>query len=102
MGVKSTTRNELHSKWFQSRFNGFDDFLGTSLQGLEEQATNFLLAVEAELKRRADLEQNTRNLKSSGVKGIRELKGLFSLINYGSTSARHKGIIRDKALRISQ
>ena len=70
MGVKSTTRNELHSEWFQSRFNGFDDFLGTSLQCLEEQATNFLLAVEAELKQRADLEQNTRNLKSLGVKGI--------------------------------
>ena len=102
VGVKSTTRNELHSEWFQSRFNGFDDFLGTSLQGLEEQATNFLLAVEAELKRRADLEQNTQNLKSSGVKGIRELRGIFSLINYGSTSARHKGIIRDKALRVSQ
>ena len=50
VGVKSTTRNELHSKWFQSRFNGFDDFLGTSLQGLEKQATNFLLVVEAELK----------------------------------------------------
>lgn len=23
------------SEWFQSRFNSFDDFLGTSLKGLE-------------------------------------------------------------------
>lgn len=36
VGVESTTRNELHSEWFQSRFNRFDDFLGTSLQGLEK------------------------------------------------------------------
>ena len=61
-----------------------------------------MLAVEAELKRRVDLEQNTRNLKSSRVKGIQELKGLFSLINYSSTSVRRKGIIRDKALLVSQ
>ena len=91
-----------HLEWFQSRFNGFDDFLGTSLQGLEEQATSFLLAVEVELKRRVDLDQNTRNLKNSGVKGIRELRGLFSSINYGSTSARRRGNIRDRALLVSQ
>ena len=31
-----------------------------------------------------------------------ELKGLFSLINYSSTSVRRKGIIRDRALLVSQ
>ena len=67
MGVESTMTHELHLEWFQSRFSGFDDFLVTSLQGLEEQATNFLLVVEAKLKRRADFERNTRNLKSLGV-----------------------------------
>ena len=102
VGVESTMTHELHSEWFQSRFNGFDDFLGTSLQGLEEQATNFLLVVEAKLKWRADFEQNTRNLKSLGVKGFRELKGLFSSINYGSTLARRRGIIKDRALLVSQ
>ena len=30
------------------RFNNFDSFLGTSLEGLEDQATEFLLAVEQE------------------------------------------------------
>ena len=50
MGVESTMMHKLHSEWFQSRFSGFDDILGTSLQGLEEQATNFLLAIEAKLK----------------------------------------------------
>ena len=39
-----------YSKWFQEKFSGFDDFLGTSLKGLEEPATKFLFAVEAKLQ----------------------------------------------------
>ena len=73
VGVESPVRKESYSEWFQSRFNEFDNFLGVSLQGLENQATNFLLVVEAELHRRAALEKKSRELKSSGVKGIREL-----------------------------
>ena len=73
-----------------------------SLQGLENQATNFLLAVEAELHRRAALEKKTRDLKSSGVKGIREFKGIFSSINYGSTSSRRNGTNRERALFVSK
>ena len=73
-----------------------------SLKGLENQATNFLLVVEAKLHRRATLEKKARDLKSSGVKGIRELKGLFSSINYGSTSSRHNGTNREQALSISK
>ena len=42
------------------------------------------------------MNKKTRGLKSSGVKGLRELKGLFSSINYGSTSARRSGINRDR------
>ena len=42
--------------------------------------------------------KKAHDLKSSGVKGIRELKGLFSLINYGSTSTRRSGINREQAL----
>ena len=68
VGVESTMRQKLYLEWFQSRFCEFDNFLGTSLQGLEKQATNFWLAVEAELNWRDDLEKkNTRNLKSLGV-----------------------------------
>ena len=58
----------------------FDDFLGTSLKGLEEQATDFLLVVEVELYQRVAKEKNQWKLKSLGVKGIRELRGLFSSI----------------------
>ena len=50
-------------------------------EGQEEQATNFLLAVEAELHQRAAKEKNAQNLKGSGMKGLRELKGLLSSIN---------------------
>ena len=39
-----------YSEWFKDKFSGFDDFLGTSLKGLEEPATAFLLAVENEIQ----------------------------------------------------
>ena len=87
-----------YSDWFQEKFSGFDDFLGTSLKGLEEPATKFLLAVEAELQQRAIKEQTDKAVKSSGRKGIRELRGLFSSVNYGSASSRRIGNGKDKAL----
>lgn len=63
VGVEKSMEKELYSDWFQSRFNEFDDFLGTSLNGLEEQATNFSWL-----------------LKLSYFRG--EMRGLFSSINY--------------------
>ena len=41
-------------------------------------------------------------LKGSGVKGLRELKGLFSSINYSSSSVRRCGINRNRVLSIAQ
>ncbi|XP_050277756.1 uncharacterized protein LOC126719218 [Quercus robur] len=72
LGVENPVRGEAYSEWFQSRFKGFDCFLGTSLKGLENQATTFLLAVEFELHRRAASEKKSRDLKSSGMKGLNE------------------------------
>ena len=62
--------------------------MGTSLKGLEEPATKFLLAVEVELRQRATEEKIQRTVKSTRGKGKRKLRGLFSSVNYGSTSAR--------------
>ena len=89
---------DIYSEWFQEKFSGFDDFLGTSLKGLEEPATKFLLVVEAELQQRAIKEQTDKAVKSSMRKGIRELRGLFSSVNYGSISSRHIGNGKDRAL----
>ena len=91
-----------YSEWFQEKFSGFYDFLGTSHKGLEELATKFLLAVEAKLQLRAINEKTEKTVKSSRRKGIRELRGLFSFVNYGSTSSRHIGNGKDRALIISQ
>ena len=99
VGVDSSVRQEPYSEWFQSRFNNFDSFLGMSLEDLENQVTEFLLTVEAELKHRAALNKKAHG---SGVKGLREFKGLFNSINYGSTSARRSGNSRDRALFVSQ
>ena len=92
--------NVNHSKWFLEKFNGFDDFLRTSLKDLEELATKFLLAVEAELQQRAVKEKCEQAVKCSRKKGIRELRCLFSSINYGSASSRRLGNGNDKALII--
>ena len=62
-----------YSDWFQEKFNGFDDFLGTSLKGLEELATKFQLVVEAELQQKAVKEKTEQAVKRSRRKGIREL-----------------------------
>ena len=37
MGVDTLESQEPYSEWFQKRFNNFDSFLGTSLEGLEDQ-----------------------------------------------------------------
>ena len=91
-----------YSAWFKDKFSGFDDFLGTSLKGLEEPATAFLLAVENEIQQRAFKDKIDKSEKSSGWKGIRELRGLFSSVNYGSASARRSSYGKDKALFASQ
>ena len=49
--------------------------------------------VEFELNRRAEVNKKSSSLKGSGGKGFRELKGLFSSINYGSSSARRSVLI---------
>ena len=102
VGLDTSGSQEPYSDWFQKRFNNFDSFLGTSLVGLEDQAIEFLLAVEAELYRRAEVNKKSCGLKGSGVKGLRELKGLFSSINYGSSSARRCGITRNRVLPVAQ
>ena len=91
-----------YSELFQEKFSGFDDFLGTSLKGLEELATNFLLAIEAELQQRAIKEKTEKAVESLGRKGIRDLRGLFNSVNYGSASLRRIGNGKERALIISQ
>ena len=51
--VDTSESQEPYFDWFQKRFNNFDSFLCMSLEGLEDQAIEILLAVEAELNPRA-------------------------------------------------
>ena len=51
---------------------------------------------------RAVKEKTEQAVKSLGRKGIRELRGLFSSINYGSASLRRFGNGKDRALIIPQ
>ena len=87
-----------YSEWVKDKFRGFHDFLGTSLKGLEEPAADFLLAVENEIQQRTIKEKKNNSEKSSGRKGIRELRGLFSSVNYGATPSRRSSYGKDRAL----
>ena len=100
--VVSSESQEPYSGWLQKRLNNFDSFLSTSLKDLEDQAIEFLLVVEAELNRRAEVNKKPCCFKGSGGKGFRELKGLFSSINYGCTSARRSGVNRSWVLSVAQ
>ena len=40
------------SPWFQCKFLEFDSFLETSVEGLEELTSNFLLVVEEKIRQR--------------------------------------------------
>ncbi|XP_075673639.1 nuclear pore complex protein NUP98A [Castanea sativa] len=57
----------------------------------DKDTTKFPLAVEAKLQQRAIQEETEKAVKSSGRKGIRELNGLFSSVNYDSASSRRIG-----------
>ena len=66
--VVTSKSQEPYSDWLQKRLNHFDSFLGTSLKGLEDQAIDFLLVIEAELNRRAEVSKKPCSLKGSGGK----------------------------------
>ena len=102
VSVVSSKSQEPYSDWLLKRLNSFGSFLGTSLQGLKGQAIEFLLVVESELNRRAEVNKKPCCLKGSGAKGFRELKGLFSSINYGCSSARRSGVNRSRVLSVAQ
>ena len=77
-------------------------FWGHPSKVWKSQQPSFLLAVEVELQQRTTKEKTQKTVKSSGRKGIRELRCLFSSVNYGLTSARHSGNGKEMALIISQ
>ena len=82
------------SQWFQSKFHGFDNFLETSVEGLEEVATSLLLAVEAKMKQREfELFAQKKKIKGGG-RGLQELQSLFSSVNYDSSSVRPCSVSR--------
>ena len=84
------------SPWFQGKFQEFGSFLETPIEGLEELASNFLLAVEEKIRQRAAANVLSKKTKGGG-KGLRELRSLVSSINYNA-----RGSNRERALIVSQ
>ena len=89
-------------QWFQSKFQGFNNVLETLVEGLEEVATSFLLAVEAKMKQREfELSAQKKKIEGGG-RGLRELQSLFNSINYDSSSVRPRSVSRERALIVSR
>ena len=93
------------SPWFQCKFLEFDSFLETSVEGLEELTSNFLLVVEEKIRQRVakNALRKTKKKKSKGAgKGLRELRNLVNSINYDSTFVKSRGSNRKRAVIVSQ
>ena len=54
----------------------------TSVEGLEEVAKSFLLAVEAKMKQRESELSAQKNKIKGGGRGLQELQSLFCSVNY--------------------
>ena len=52
IGCKADVDNTKLSQWVTNRIKAFQKFVGTSLEGFEEQVTSLLLALEAQRKQR--------------------------------------------------
>ena len=61
-----------------NRIKAFQKFVGTSLEGFEEQVTGLLLALEARRNKRMLDVASKRNMGKVGHKGHHELKSLMS------------------------
>ena len=93
---QSRNRSSM-SPWFQSKFQDFGSFLETSVEGLEELASNFFLAIEEKIRQRAS-ENAFGKKKKDGGKGLRELRSLVSSINYDYASSKARGSNRERAV----
>ena len=91
IGCKESVDNCQLSQWITNRIKAFKKFVGTSLEGFEEQITGLLLAIEARKKDKQKLVVGDQTkLVKSGQKGQRELKNLLSSLNveYDPNKAR--------------
>ena len=61
-------------------FQNFGYFLETPVEGLEELASNFLLAIEEKIRQRAAGNALSKKTKGGG-KGLGELRSLVSLVS---------------------
>ena len=79
-----------HSKWVSTMMKSFCKMVGFSIVKHEAQCVAFFRLLEQECLE-VDQDGCFRRPDKAGQKGLRELRGLFSSINYGSTYSRNRG-----------
>ena len=91
IGCMESMDNCQLSQWVTNRIKAFKKFVGTSLEGFEEQITGLLLAIEARKKDKQKIAVGDQmKLVKLGQKGQWELKNLLSSLNveYDPNKAR--------------
>ena len=85
-----------------NRIKAFQKFVGTLLEGFEEQVIGLLLALEARRNKRILDVASKRKLGKVGLKGHRELKNLMSSWDEEKESERSRSVSRDRAVVVHQ
>ena len=102
IGGKVVVDNTKLSLWVTNRIKAFQKFVGTSLEGFEEQVTGLLLALEERRKQQMIAVDSKRKLGKVGLKGHRELKNLMSSWDEEKESERSRSVSRDRAVVVHQ
>jgi hypothetical protein len=96
--AEESSKVEKESK----NLKAFGVYLGVSYEGFEDELTKFFRAIELKRARWNEKGQTLRRRQPAGNRGCRELRGLFSSINYDvkmNDSCRNS---RERAMVVSK
>jgi hypothetical protein len=104
MGVMEdevTTQQQL-SDWVMGHLKKVGKALGASYEGNEEIVIGLLQDIEARRIPKDPSESLLKRGRPSAIKGLRELKGLVSTVNYEPRTPESRRSSRERALIVSQ
>ena len=96
-----TTQQQL-SDWVMGHLKKVGKALGASYEGNEESVIGLLQDIEARRIQKGFSESLLKRGRPSAIKGLRELKGLVSTVNYDPRTLESRRTSRERALIVSQ
>jgi hypothetical protein len=90
------------SEWVRGKYHEFEEYLGASYEGYEDEFLNLLKSIDARWPQQPQDKKSSMKGAKSGGKGSRELKGLLSTVNYDTRTARRRIDPRERVLALVQ